>query len=164
MFVPGCAVALNEECELIVPAGAEELRVAALVCSSTPRAPAEAAVRRRVKQKIAVLARESRGRPAAPEPAATAEPEPAEPPEQDTADDAAEDRSPAARNMHERLRGLTLVQQIKLARDGEVSERMILERMYGKNVWEPLLRNPRLTGPEVARIARMGALPRPLSS
>ena len=34
--------------------------------------------------------------------------------------------------------------------------------MYGKNVWEALLRNPRLTAPEVARIARMGQLPRPL--
>ena len=68
----------------------------------------------------------------------------------------------AALNLHERLRGLTLIQQIKIAQHGEVSERIILERMYGKNVWEPLLRNPRLTGPEVARIARMGALPRTL--
>jgi hypothetical protein len=34
--------------------------------------------------------------------------------------------------------------------------------MYGKAVWEALLRNPRLTPPEVARIARMGMLPRPL--
>ncbi len=64
-------------------------------------------------------------------------------------------------NMHERLRGLTLAQQIKVAHHGEVSERIILERMYGKNVWEALLRNQRLTGPEVARIARMGSLPRP---
>ena len=64
--------------------------------------------------------------------------------------------------MHERLRGLSLVQQVKLAHTGEVSERIVLERMYGKNVWEALLRNQRLTGPEVARIARMGALPRPL--
>ena len=46
--------------------------------------------------------------------------------------------------------------------EGEVSERIMLERMYGKNVWEALLRNPRITGPEVARIARMGALPRTL--
>lgn len=67
-----------------------------------------------------------------------------------------------ALNVHERLRGLTLVQQIRIAQHGEVSERIVLERMYGKNVWEALLRNPRLTGPEVARIARMGALPRPL--
>jgi hypothetical protein len=39
---------------------------------------------------------------------------------------------------------------------------MALERLYGKTVWEALLRNPRVTHPEVARIARMGALPRPL--
>jgi len=57
---------------------------------------------------------------------------------------------------------LTLVEQHKLARTGDVTERMLLERLYGKNVWETLLRNPRLTPPEVARIARMGALPRPL--
>jgi hypothetical protein len=67
-----------------------------------------------------------------------------------------------ARNVHERLRGLTLVQQIKLAGHGETSERIVLERMYGKTVWDPLLRNPRVTTPEVARIARMGGLPRPL--
>jgi hypothetical protein len=36
----------------------------------------------------------------------------------------------------------------------------MLERIYGKTVWEPLLRNPRLTPPEVSRIARMGMLPR----
>ncbi len=65
-------------------------------------------------------------------------------------------------SLHERLRGLTLVQQHKRARLGDVAERRLLERMYGKNVWETLLRNPKLTPPEVARIARMGALPRPL--
>jgi hypothetical protein len=70
------------------------------------------------------------------------------------------DRTRAA-NMHERLRGLTLAQQLKVAHHGEASERILLERMYSKNVWEALLRNPRLTGPEVARIARMGSLPRP---
>jgi hypothetical protein len=67
-----------------------------------------------------------------------------------------------ARNLHERVRGLALAQQIKMAGTGELAERIVLERMYGKNVWEALLRNPRLTGPEVARIARMGSLPRPL--
>jgi len=39
---------------------------------------------------------------------------------------------------------------------------MLLERMYGKSVWEPLLRNSRITVPEVTRIARMGTLPRTL--
>jgi hypothetical protein len=43
-----------------------------------------------------------------------------------------------------------------------MNERMVLERIYGKSVWEALLRNPRLTMPEVARIANMGALPGPL--
>jgi hypothetical protein len=73
--------------------------------------------------------------------------------------------SPAARaprHVHERLRGLTLVAQVKLAASGELHERIVLERLYGKNVWETLLRNPRLTPPEVSRIARYGALPRVL--
>jgi hypothetical protein len=39
---------------------------------------------------------------------------------------------------------------------------MALERMYGPTVWETLLRNSRLTIPEVARIGRKGTLPRPL--
>jgi hypothetical protein len=67
-----------------------------------------------------------------------------------------------ARNVHERLRGLNLANQLKLASTGELHERIVLERLYGKNVWETLLRNPRLTAPEIARIARMGALPRVL--
>ncbi|HEU4727390.1 MAG TPA: hypothetical protein VFT22_05865, partial [Kofleriaceae bacterium] len=64
------------------------------------------------------------------------------------------------RNVHERLRGLSLPAQLKLAAAGELHERIVLERLYGKNVWETLLRNPRLTAPEVARIARYGSLPR----
>jgi hypothetical protein len=69
---------------------------------------------------------------------------------------------PLARNVHERLRGLTLVAQHKLAVSGELHERVMLERLYGKNVWETLLHNPRLTPPEVSRIARYGSLPRVL--
>ncbi len=65
-------------------------------------------------------------------------------------------------NVHERLRGLTVAGQLKVAREGEVTERMALERIYGKGVWEALLRNPRVTMPEVARIANMGSLPVPL--
>jgi len=64
--------------------------------------------------------------------------------------------------VHERMRGLTSAEQMKVAREGEVTERMVLERIYGKVVWEPILRNPRVTVPEVARIARMGTLPIPL--
>ena len=81
-------------------------------------------------------------------------------------DDGDRDRDPrnprAPRNVHERLRGLNLASQIKIATLGELHERIVLERLYGKNVWETLLRNPRLTAPEVARIARYGSLPRVL--
>jgi PilZ domain-containing protein len=73
-----------------------------------------------------------------------------------------EERKKLGLNHSERLRGLSLVEQIRKANSVDPSERMALERMYGKNVWEALLRNQRLTAPEVARIARMGALPRPL--
>lgn len=65
-----------------------------------------------------------------------------------------------SRNIFERLRGLTLIQAMKVANSPDPSERMALERMYGKTVWEALLRNPRLTAPEVSRLARMGTLPR----
>jgi len=72
------------------------------------------------------------------------------------------DRDPIPRNVFERLRNLSIPDQMKMARAGEISERTALERMYGRTVWEALLRNPRITPHEVARIARMGALPRPL--
>ena len=67
-----------------------------------------------------------------------------------------------ARNLQERLRSLSSVEQQKVAAGGTLTERVALERMYGPNVWETLLRNPRLTIPEVARIGRKGTLPRPL--
>ena len=86
-----------------------------------------------------------------------------------TAEDAPEpepepepERDPIARNVHERLRGLSPVEQHKIAMTGETHERVVLERIYGKAVWDALLHNQKLTFPEVARIARMGALPRPL--
>jgi hypothetical protein len=156
VFVPGCDVGINEECELIVR-GAEDVRVAALVVF---RNDAGAGLQllgcdAELKQKIAALAN-----PAPPlQPEAEPEPEPEAEPE---AEPDTEEARGIAKNLHERMRGLTMVQQMKIARDGELSERILLERIYGKTVWEPLLRNPRVTGPEVARIARMGALPRPM--
>jgi hypothetical protein len=63
---------------------------------------------------------------------------------------------------HERLRKLNVTQQFKLARSGELNDRVLLERIFGKGVWEGLLQNPKLTLPEVARIARKGSVPRPL--
>jgi hypothetical protein len=66
------------------------------------------------------------------------------------------------RSLQERLRALSTVEQQKVATAGTLTERVALERMYGPTVWETLLRNPRLTIPEVARIGRKGTLPRPL--
>jgi hypothetical protein len=62
---------------------------------------------------------------------------------------------------HERLRKLSQIEQQKIARMGELSDRVMLERLYGKAVWEGLLHNPRLTIPEVARMANKGTMPRP---
>jgi hypothetical protein len=62
----------------------------------------------------------------------------------------------------DKLRHLTPAEQLKLARTGELADRVTLERLYGKQVWEALLHNPRLSIPEVARIARKGTVPKPL--
>jgi len=64
--------------------------------------------------------------------------------------------------VQERLRGLSVVEQLRVARDGSITERVALERLYGKVVWEALLRNTRVTVPEVTRLAKMGTMPRPL--
>jgi hypothetical protein len=65
-------------------------------------------------------------------------------------------------NRQQRLRTLNAVEQLKVARRGELADRIVIERLYGKQVWEALLQNPRITLPEVARIARKGTVPRPL--
>ena len=87
-------------------------------------------------------------------PAPEPKPEPEPEPKRDT------DRG--LTNVHEWLRNLSMAEQIRVARDGDVNERTVLERIYGKHIWEALVSNPRLTAPEIARIARMPGLPRPL--
>jgi hypothetical protein len=90
---------------------------------------------------------------------------PAEDAESASDDDIAVSRTASGRiplNAQERLRGISLAEQLKIARGPSASERMALERMYGKNVWEALLHNPGLTTPEVARLSRLGTLPRVL--
>jgi PilZ domain len=69
----------------------------------------------------------------------------------------------APRNVHERVRALQIREREVMARQGSLTERVALERCYGSGVWEGLLQNPQLTPPEVARIAKNGALPRPLA-
>ena len=68
----------------------------------------------------------------------------------------------AAKTVFDRVRGLSSVEQQRVAVHGTMQERIVLERTFGSNVWEALLSNSRLTVPEVARIARKGTLPRQL--
>lgn len=158
VFVPGVTLAMGEDIELLLRGATGELRLRATCVwvngdqgSGLQLFGCDADM----KQRISELAQAAET-PAADEAPAADE----EPAEQTEDDEKGDKRLPA--NVHERLRGLTLAQQLKVAHHGEVSERIVLERLYSKNVWEALLRNPRLTGPEVARIARMGSLPRPL--
>jgi len=139
VFVPSCELELGEECTLVLRNGDSELQLAAKCVwlgdggAGMQLIDCDA----ELKDKINALAQHV---------------------EED--EEEAEVRK-IALNVHERLRGLNLQQQMKIAQHGEMSERIVLERLYGKTVWEALLRNPRITGPEVARIARMGALPKP---
>jgi len=87
---------------------------------------------------------------------------PADAPAEAPAESTKGDDEKLALNLQERLRALSVVEQQRLAAAGTLTERTALERMYGPTVWETLLRNARLTIPEVARIGRKGTLPRPL--
>ena len=94
-------------------------------------------------------------------PHALAEPPPAPAGEASPDPDDEEGPAPSA-SVQERLRGLSVAEQLRVARDGTLEERVVLERLYGKIVWETLLRNTRVTVPEVSRLAKMGTMPRPL--
>lgn len=61
-----------------------------------------------------------------------------------------------------KLKNLTPQQRMQVARSNIQEDRVLLERMYGSAVWELLLHNPKITLPEVARMARKGTMPRPL--
>ncbi len=73
---------------------------------------------------------------------------------------AKQERKPA--DVYARVRLFTAPEQLRSAREGDFSERMVLEQIYGKAVWKLLLRNRRVTLPEVTRIARNPKLPNPL--
>ncbi len=77
-----------------------------------------------------------------------------------------EDRSTnpddATKSLQDRMRALSSVEQQRVAATGGLTERTMLERVFGPSVWDALLRNPRITAPEVARIARKGTAPRPM--
>lgn len=151
ILVPDCSLELCAECELLVRGAAGELRLDARVVFLDPRGGAGLELigfGPEMKEQLAVLV----APPAAGGELAHGSGEL----------DMPDDEVPAPGSVHDRLRHLPLAQQIKRAHSGDLQERILLERMYGKNVWEALLRNARLTAPEVARIARMATLPRPL--
>jgi hypothetical protein len=110
----------------------------------------------------AVLAFEPADRGALAECLGPAEPRAPEEPPPDATTAEPDEEPPAPANVQERLRGLSVIEQLRIAREGNQTERMVLERIYGKVVWEALLRNTHLTVPEVSRLARMGTMPRPL--
>src|SRR5690349_9877878 len=86
VFVPGCSVELNVECELVVKNGDGEVRATALVVFANPAGAGLQLIGcdAELKQRIAALA----------EPPATAE-------------ETAEETDDAPKNIHERLRGLS---------------------------------------------------------
>jgi hypothetical protein len=61
-----------------------------------------------------------------------------------------------------KLKNLNPQQRMQVARSNIQEERVLLERLYGSAVWELLLHNPKITVPEVARMARKGTMPKPL--
>lgn len=67
--------------------------------------------------------------------------------------------TPSVRNLHDRVRDLSLNDREALARQGTLPERVALERRYGSSVWEGLLHNPQLTPREVVRLAKSTSLP-----
>ncbi|MFT3696459.1 MAG: hypothetical protein QM831_25185 [Kofleriaceae bacterium] len=151
VFVPECAHPVMTDVEVVVSAHGRELVLSArVVFVNATGAGLELTCSIDQKQQLAELAAQ---------PDETVPIERSDPDHDDDDDDEEVKKIPL--NIHERLRGLTLAQQVKKAHTGETSERIILERLYGKNVWDALIRNPRVTGPEIARIARMGALPKP---
>lgn len=64
--------------------------------------------------------------------------------------------------LHQRIRSLSASDRRKVALQGELNERVALERAFGNQVWDALLMNPKLTVGEVIRLARNLTMPLPL--
>jgi len=73
--------------------------------------------------------------------------------------DASPESGRALRNLHDRVRDLSLADRDSLARQGTLPERVALERRFGSSVWEGLLQNPQLTVREVCHMAKSPNLP-----
>jgi hypothetical protein len=86
----------------------------------------------------------------------------AEPSEDEPLADGRSLRPSLSQQRQMKLRELTPAERLKVARSPSLEERTLLERIYGNAVWDSLLRNPKITVPEVARLARKGTMPRTL--
>lgn len=169
--VPECGLTLNDECELVVRGVSGEIALPARVVYIDPAKGAGLELLGfgpTIKERIVALATAPVPMP---EPAAEADPKAAGDDDDDNdnddnndddKDDDAKDPAMRATTALDKLRGLSLPQQVRKAASSNPATRMALERIYGKAVWEALLRNPRLTAPEVSKLARMGTMPRVL--
>jgi hypothetical protein len=142
VFVKACQLVMNTDCTLVVRDGEQETEIAARVVfvdanGAGLQLELTPALREQLTKKEQA-------------------------PELSDEEQADPEKKSKALALHERLRGLNFAQQIKHASSPDPQERIMLERYYGKAVWEALLRNPRLSPPEVARISRMGQLPKHL--
>lgn len=155
--VEGVAVGAFCDLELVLPSGARLCVPARAVLVTGAGTVLAADDPRALGPCLAAASGPASGPPAAPERSSPGDLPSAAAPAGDAGE---EDHAPA--NVQERLRGLSIAEQLRVARDGTITERVVLERIYGKAVWEALLRNGHLTVPEVSRLARMGTMPRPL--
>ena len=78
------------------------------------------------------------------------------------AEEKAEKETNPPDDIYARVRSYSTAAQLRAAREGDYSERVALERVYGKAVWDVLLHNRRITAPEVTRMARNRKLPKHL--
>lgn len=158
-FVPGArAAGTLTPCVLVVPLPSGDLRLAGEVVFACQEGPGSGVgVQLEPLPEAARAAIEAfLNAPAAPEPAVAGSPA------ADSEEEARRPGEPDPRALQVRLRNLTGPEQRKVALTGNLSERVLLERLYGPNVWEPLLSSGRLSLPEVATIARKGTVPKPL--
>lgn len=154
-FVAGAAgLGERERCELAVvhPRGGELVLPAEAVWNAPNGVGLALALDAEARARVLAFAQG---------PAPEAPPQPGEEPEDD---DQPEEARRVARNVHERVRAMSIRDREDLARRGGMPERVALERAFGANVWEPLLQNPQISAVEVAKIAKNGALSRPLVS
>jgi hypothetical protein len=89
-----------------------------------------------------------------------AEPAPrAETPSQEESGRASADRGPVGQSLHDKIHAMTVNDRVMLAMKADQNERRILMQENNLKINEFLLRNPRITEPEIAWLARNPCVP-----